>query len=240
MVMTLRVAAAGETGSCRFPEMKYPLAECENDSPEGYDRAKLMRALTTLSLENDVEMIQVGSGDPMAVMIVGATFLEEMHAQIGRECLVHPESKLGRVVHRPLASLRGVERKLEKGSVAFVKIRFTAAKADKAVRIRVGYSNPFGVPGRCEEYARDMAIMSVQVIEILAAEYARNGSKVTLRVEDDASCPGLVAAAREDAKRRRLAAKRIGCRNRVGDQCSPADFACELYCDGKCREADEI
>ena len=232
MTITSHIAVAGTEAVSRFPSMKCSLAECETD--EGYDRAKLQKALTTISEESSIELIQVGSNDPDAVLVVGATIIEEINAQMERIVGKENTAKLGAYKRKPVASLRKADRKMWQGFVSYVRIRLTPRKSENVVRVRIGYANPKGVAGGAEEFARDIAIMYVQIVWLMAEEYEKNGSKLKIVVEADECCVGLLEAARGDHEHRVSWKKGRDCGRRCDVLCSPADFSCEWYCDGRC------
>lgn len=237
MTLTFKLATSGEKADGKVPKLKHEVNWAWDEKSKSYDRPKLMQSLGT-------DQVLIGSTDSTNCLVVGATILQEFHANMER-C----EGCVGKNFDETLdpSKLKGSERNLHKGRVAYVRLRITDT-ADGDLKCRVSYANPKGVPGTCLEFAKDIAMYLIQIADAVANEYAHNGSTVKLIVVDHEDCKGLVAEAREDNKRRIaeqkvrwLNERRLMCKCRTAtDYCSPCHPKCRFYERGKCVDVKQI
>lgn len=233
MMITFHVAAANGDGDSHIPKMKHSLDWCAN-LDDSYDRARLQQAL-------NVELISCGSDDSDNCLVMGATILEEFHAQTSKIKGVD----IKEVYKTMPKDAKGSERKLYKKRYAFVRIRITDC-ADGNVKVSVTYQNPKGIPGESIVFAKDLALYLVQISMAVSHEYETNGSTCHLRVVDHPSQPGVVKAAIADNERRKLKAKRRSCKHKQCDKLcvmspdgEPPEFSCRCHCNGKCLEVED-
>lgn len=232
MMLTFHFAAVGDSGESKVPKLKHDVDWAYDEMTKTYSRAKLMQ-----SLGND--LVTIGSDDSTNCIVVGATILQEFHYNMEKIDGVNGKNYN---TNANVSELRGAERKLYKGRVAYVRVRVTDM-ADGNLKCRVSYANPKNVVGSSEQFAHDIAIYVLQICMAVANEYANNGSTVRLIIADHDDCPGLVKEAVEDNERRKLIAKRKCCSHFKGGYCvadhegNPPEFDCPLFRNGSCMEA---
>lgn len=237
MTLTFKLATSGEHADGKVPKLKHEVDWAYDEARQQYDRAKLMQILGN-------DQVLIGSEDTTNCIAVGATILQEFHANMER-C----EGCRGSDFDDKLdvSKLKGSERNLHKDRVAYVRLRVTDT-ADGNLKCRVSYANPKGVPGTCFKFAHDIAIYLVQIADAVANEYAHNGSTVRLVVKDHDDFIGLCREAREDNKRRKMLEKVRWLNERrhmckclcASGHCSPCHPKCRFYERGMCVDVKEV
>lgn len=224
MRIKLKVSGSGAGALTRFPYIPH-------DNAELCTGGKLDFAKTSAALGRDAEQIQPSGKDDLPTVALAVEFLRQLNAAARH--LTEDAKRDLRTDCETIAD-RQHERKMERGQYCFVRIDISPRR--DATRVRISVGNPREVKGQAPARAYDMAVMCARVMQYLKRELdahgcisvALEGGEGAERVFDDAAAMGVYDE---------LMTRRENCpRRQNGIYCSPSDFSCPNYINGKCRK----
>ena len=171
----------------------------------------------------------LSSDDNRAVYAFAIEFLDRVRIMMDRFMSTHKGIRLSDGT-QPKTS---AEKRFEKGRFTFVRVDIRIRMSDGSFRIKLEAANPKNVVGNAEEFARIIAQAYADNLLELKDEFEKEKVKVEL-VEGE-GCKGIFARSRERNERLRILEEHKDCKNRIGGQCSPCNFNCELFANGRCR-----
>ena len=235
MKISIKSSSAAKNGVARFPTLNLPVDACQR--PDGrWDRAKLISALYA-----EDGTVLIGSEDPEAVLVFGACVIERLNEDMLRFAEKTQSKVMDALDVHPTDR---AEKRMAKGTVAFCSVKISYRRTTDTISVRIGWNNRLEVVGMAEEFARDNAILMMQVCMALRDIYADAGSEVGIVCEGDAGCEDLPVLAVKDMmwrrERQRIEAdnqKRGSCEHRRVCFCEGLHKDCACYRNGRCEEA---
>lgn len=213
-------------GIVRFPSCKVKdTSELLNPDGQTINQDALAAAL-------HCDCVELSSEDNEVIELFAVDFLALMNTWLhaGAEttnCPVIDEDEN----YKPRTRL---EKNFNKKKVAIAAIKIKYKRPTRTIYCSVDYADPRRVIGKGELFAKDIAIMLCQVVMMLSDKIKRDGESVS--IELDSPKEGLIEEAKIDLEERRLRDKRAQCQYLHNDMCSPSQFDCPLYCNGRCSK----
>ena len=242
MRLTMRVSSVGDRWMVRFPAIEKPVKDFV-----GSDGRVDVGPIDAYYKMCGPEFVQLNSDDDRGVKVAAYEFLWQLSC-----CIRHLETEQHGHDCKTVAETpedRCLERKMNRGTFAFVRLDFDRHGKDGYVRMRVGVANPKDVFGNIVQNARTFAVDCVRIMTHIDRGL-RDGSKGEARIiiqeRSDPESAGIIADAAlrdrlqdEDKAIKELEQKRSACLRRHHGFCSPVCQECELCSKGMCMTIDQ-
>lgn len=241
MRLTMRVSSVGDRWMARFPAITKPVKEFVDEK----GRVDV-GPIDDYYRQCGPEFVMINSDDDRGVKVAAYEFLWQLSC-----CIRHLETEKDGHNCKLVAETaedRCLERKMNRGTFAFVRLDFDRHGTEGFVRMRIGIGNPKNVKGNVLNNARSYAVDCARIMMHIDRGL-KDGSNGAAHIEicerDNEDSKGIIAEAiekdrmqDEDKECKELEIMRSGCIRRINGFCSPVKRDCVLCNKGMCMTLD--